>query len=89
MNNEPLAEIEKLVLENLDGNGLLDLENKKLCDSGATQLSSLEALSQAKSLILGDNEISDKGVAALCESPYLSKLKVLNFIITFVCYTYR
>jgi len=78
MNDETIVDVEKLVRDNLDGNGSLDLENKKLYDDGAIRLSNLEALSQAKTLILGDNEISDKGVAALCDSPYISQLKTLN-----------
>ena len=78
MTDEEVVDIEKLFRDNLDVNGSLDLENRKLCDAGAIQLSNLEGLSQATNLILGDNEISDKGVAALCNSPYLSQLKTLN-----------
>ena len=78
MNDETIVDVEKLVRDNLDGNGSLDLENRKLYDDGAIRLSNLEALSQATKLILGDNEISDEGVAALCNSPYLSQLKTLN-----------
>ena len=67
MTDETIVDDEKLVLDNLDANGSLDLENRKLCDDGVIRLSNLEALSQAKTLILGDNEISDKGVADLCD----------------------
>ena len=78
MNDERKANVEKLVQGNLDESGSLDLENRKLGDDGAIHLSDLEALSRATTLILGDNEITDKGIAALCDSPYLSQLKVLN-----------
>ena len=54
MNDERKVDVEKLVQGNLDENGSLDLENRKLCDDGATHLSDLEALSQATTLILGD-----------------------------------
>ena len=69
MNDETIVDVEKLVRDNLDENGSLDLENKKLYDDGAVRLSNLEGLSQVTKLILGDNEISDEGVAAYAIRP--------------------
>ena len=46
MNDETIVDVEKLVRDNLDGNGSLDLENRKLYDDGAIRLSNLEALSR-------------------------------------------
>ena len=36
MNDERKVDVEKLVQGNLDESGSLDLENRKLCDDGAT-----------------------------------------------------
>ncbi|HAX45511.1 MAG TPA: hypothetical protein DCX78_01615, partial [Nitrospina sp.] len=69
MSDGAVPNIEQLVEKNVDGGGSLDLENRELGDEGVAQLSGLEKISQITTLILGDNEISDKGVAALCESP--------------------
>ena len=33
MSDEGIVEVEKLVRDNLDANGSLDLENRKLCDA--------------------------------------------------------
>ena len=78
MDSVEKPDVEKLVKENLNGDGSLDLENRKLGAEGIVSLSGLERLSQVTILVLGDNGIGDEGVAALCDSPYLSQVKTLN-----------
>ena len=54
------------------------LNYKKLSDDEIIRLANMEILAEVTQLDLGENNISDVGVAALCQSPYTKKLKSLN-----------
>ena len=56
----------------------LNLENKKLGDEEIIRLAEMDILAEVTNLELGENNISDKGLAALCSSLLTKKIKVLN-----------
>ena len=74
-------DLEQLILKNIEKGVIgssLSLENRKLGDENVSKLSNLEILSEVISLDLGENNISDKGLKILCDSPYIENLKTLN-----------
>ena len=74
-------DIEKLVSDKIEKGVIgstLCLENRKLGDEGVSKLSNLDILSEVICLELGENEISDKGLKILCNSPHIKNLKTLN-----------
>ena len=57
----------------------LELENKKLGDEEILRLAEMEILAEVTHLELGENNISDKGLAVLCQSPRYTKPEVIKF----------
>ena len=68
-------DIEKLVQDNIvDGTSLL-LENRQIGDAGVLKLAEMQCMENLATLELGENDITNAGVEALCQSPYFMKLK--------------
>ena len=59
-------EIEQLVSKNLQ-DGVLNLENLKIGAEGAKKLAFIETMTEVTNLELGDNEIGNEGVEAICK----------------------
>ncbi len=73
MSQDQTIDLGKLVADKIE-RGVADvsicLENKKLGDDEIIRLAEMEILAEMTHLDLGENEISDRGVSALCNSPF-------------------
>ncbi len=81
MSEEKTIDLNKLVSDKIErgvANVSLGLENKKLGDDEVIRLAEMEVLAEVTHLDLGENNISNKGLAVLCQSPYTKNLKSLN-----------
>ena len=81
MPQDQTLDLDKLVSDKIErgvANVSLCLENKKLGDDEVIRLAEMEILAELTHLDLGENDISDKGLSVLCNSPSTKNLKVLN-----------
>ena len=81
MSEDQTLDLDKLVSSRIErgvATVSLILENKKLGDEEIIRLVEMEVLAEVTHLELGENQISDKGVSVLCNSPFTKNLKVLN-----------
>ena len=81
MSKDQTIDLDKLVADKIE-RGIADvslcLENKKLGDDEIIRLAEMEILAEMTHLDLGENDISDRGLSVLCNSPFTKNLKVLN-----------
>ena len=81
MSQDQNIDLDKLIADRIE-RGVADvsicLENKKLGDDEIIRLAEMEILAEMTHLDLGENDISDRGLSALCNSPFIKNLKVLN-----------
>ena len=81
MSKEQTIDLDKLIADRIE-RGVADvsicLENKKLGDDEIIRLAEMEILAEVTHLDLGENDISDRGLSVLCNSPFTKNLKVLN-----------
>ena len=84
MSEEQIIDLDKLISDKTVkgvADVRLELENKKLGDGEILRLAEMEVLGEVTHLELGENKISDQGLAALCKSPHIQNLKSLNLLI--------
>ena len=84
MSQDPTVDLDKLVSEKTErgvATVTLNLENKKLGDEEIIRLAEMDILAEVTNLELGENNISDKGLTALCSSLLTKKIKATTVII--------
>ena len=81
MSKEQTIDLDKLIADKIE-RGVADvsicLENKKLGDDEIIRLAEMEILAEMTHLDLGENDISDRGLLALCNSPFIKNLLIFS-----------